>query len=89
MIDTEYETYNYSVMVLKDSDYNSVSDIKNEVISYYETKSNENKLLVEKVNKLGKESKSYTNLNTLATDLLNKETNVIVLEDNYKKTLKQ
>jgi polyisoprenyl-teichoic acid--peptidoglycan teichoic acid transferase len=87
MIDTEYETYNYSVMVLKDSDYNSVSDIKNEVISYYETKSNENKLLVEKVNKLGKESKSYTNLNTLATDLLNKETNVIVLEDNYKKTL--
>ena len=87
MIDTDYETYNYSVMVLKDSDYNSVSDIKNEVISYYETKTNENKLLVEKVNKLGKESKSYTNLNTLATDLLNKETNVIVLEDNYKKTL--
>lgn len=87
MIDTDYATYNYSVMVLKDSDYNSVSDIKNEVISYYETKTNENKLLVEKVNKLGKESKSYTNLNTLATDLLNKETNVIVLEDNYKKTL--
>ena len=87
MIDTDYETYNYSVMVLKDSDYNSVSDIKNEVISYYETKTNENKLLVEKVNKLGKESKSYINLNTLATDLLNKETNVIVLEDNYKKTL--
>lgn len=87
MIDTDYETYNYSVMVLKDSDYNGVSDINNEVISYYETKTNENKLLVEKVNKLGKESKSYTNLNTLATDLLNKETNVIVLEDNYKKTL--
>lgn len=87
MIDTDYETYNYSVMVLKDSNYNSVSDIKNEVISYYETKTNENKLLVEKVNKLGKESKSYINLNTLATDLLNKETNVIVLEDNYKKTL--
>ena len=87
MIDTDYATYNYSVMVLKDSDYNSVSDIKNEVISYYETKTNENKLLVEKVNKLGKESKGYTNLNTLATDLLNKETNVIVLEDNYKKTL--
>ena len=87
MIDTDYATYNYSVMVLKDSDYNSVSDIKNEVISYYETKTNENKLLVEKINKLGKESKSYTNLNTLATDLLNKETNVIVLEDNYKKTL--
>ena len=87
MIDTDYATYNYSVMVLKDSDYNSVSDIKNEVISYYETKTNENKLLVEKVNKLGKDSKSYTNLNTLATDLLNKETNVIVLEDNYKKTL--
>ena len=87
MIDTDYATYNYSVMVLKDSDYNSVSDIKNEVISYYETKTNENKLLVEKVNKLGKESKSYINLNTLATDLLNKETNVIVLEDNYKKTL--
>ena len=87
MIDTDYETYNYSVMVLKDSDYNSVSDIKNEVISYYETKTNENKLLVEKVNKLGKESKGYINLNTLATDLLNKETNVIVLEDNYKKTL--
>lgn len=87
MIDTDYETYNYSVMVLKDSNYNSVSDIKNEVISYYETKTNENKLLVEKVNKLGKDSKSYTNLNTLATDLLNKETNVIVLEDNYKKTL--
>lgn len=87
MIDTDYATYNYSVIVLKDSDYNSVSDIKNEVISYYETKTNENKLLVEKVNKLGKESKSYTNLNTLATDLLNKETNVIVLEDNYKKTL--
>ena len=87
MIDTDYETYNYSVMVLKDSDYSSVSDIKNEIISYYETKTNENKLLIEKVNKLGKESKSYTNLNTLATDLLNKETNVIVLEDNYKKTL--
>ena len=87
MIDTDYATYNYSVMVLKDSDYNSVSDIKNEVISYYETKTKENKLLVEKVNKLGKDSKSYTNLNTLATDLLNKETNVIVLEDNYKKTL--
>ena len=87
MIDTDYETYNYSVMVLKDSNYNSVSDIKNEVIGYYETKTNENKLLVEKVNKLGKESKSYTNLNTLASDLLNKERNVIVLEDNYKKTL--
>ena len=87
MIDTDYETYNYSVMVLKDSDYNDISDIKSEVISYYETKTNENKLLVEHVNKLGKESKSYTNLNTLATDLLNKETNVIVLEDNYKKTL--
>ena len=51
---SDYETYNYSVMVLKDSDYNDISDIKSEVISYYETKTNENKLLVEHVNKLGK-----------------------------------
>ena len=87
MIDTDYEVYNYSVMVLKDSNYNDVNDIKDEVINYYEASTFDNDLLVKKINKLGKESKSYTNLINLGTDLLNKEVNVIVLEDNYKKTL--
>ncbi len=87
LIDSDYEIYNYSVMVLKDSKYNTIGDLKSKSLGYYETKGKENALVLDKIKGFSTVNEKYTNLNTLGTDLLDKEIDAIVVEANHKSVL--
>ena len=77
--ENEYITLNYNVVVLKDSNYKKVSDIKDEKVGITNDCKDEVK------NKLTKKVKvnyaKYTNYTELVDKLLDKSLNVIVLED--------
>lgn len=78
----KYETLNYSVIVLKNSNYKNILELKNKNISYLDDnyKSDIKKKLTSKItyNEL-----LYSEFGELSNLLINKETNAIVLEDSY------
>ena len=82
--ESKYKIGNYSVIVLKDSKYNEIKDLKNEEIGYFEG-SNGSKEANEIISKKAKvELKSYSSSDSLVNDLLDSKINVIVLEDSIK-----
>ncbi len=87
--DAKYKLENYSIIVLKDSKYKDISDIKNEKIGYYENSvgSNDAKEYLSK--KTSVKFDSYKDATSLITDLLNKDINVIMLEDSIKSVISE
>lgn len=83
--DTGYKTENYSVIVLKDSNYNKIEDINNKTISYYknETSNIEQALtkLDETIDFTKKSEEDYTKL---VESLYNNQTEAIVIEESYR-----
>ncbi len=82
--DTKYKLEHYSVIVLKDSDYKKLKDIKNEEVGYFKNSTGAkeaNKKLQEDIKV---KFKSYDTSDSLVTDLLDSKVNVIVLEDSIK-----
>jgi len=83
--DTGYKTENYSVIVLKDSNYNNIEDINNKTISYYknETSNIEQALtkLDETIDFTKKSEEDYTKL---VESLYNNQTEAIVIEESYR-----
>lgn len=82
----DYKSHNYSVLVLKNSNYKNIDDLKDKKVGYYDNGTSEidkslSKIDV-KVNYI-----SYSNLEELSQDLLNKKIDAILLEDSYRAIL--
>lgn len=83
-LNLNYKTYNYSVVVLKDSDYDKINDIENKNLGFYETDGDECEKSLEKLaKKVDTENLGYEDINTLASDLLDKKVNAILIENTY------
>ena len=81
-LNLNYKTYNYSVVVLKDSDYDKINDIENKNLGFYETDGDECEKSLEKLaKKVDTENLGYEDINTLASDLLDKKVNAILIEN--------
>ena len=79
-----YTTYNYKVLVLKESNYNKIADINNKTLGYYKTDTEETTKSLEKLNnKITTENISYEDIYTLVEDLLNNKIDSILIEESY------
>lgn len=82
--DSKYKLEHYSVIVLENSDYKKIKDIKNEEVGYFKNSTgaqDANKKLQEEVKVKLKE---YDASDSLVNDLLQSKVKVIVLEDSIK-----
>ncbi len=79
--DSKYKLENYSVLVLKDSKYSKLEDIKNKSIGYYENSTGAKASLEYLDKKIKTNSKSYKASDTLVSDLLNSNVDAILIED--------
>lgn len=83
------QTTRFSVIVLKDSKYKSLSDLKDETIQINNSAADDADMLKESIEAIQKEeasikTKNVTNFNVMADDLYNKKTNAILVnEANY------
>lgn len=82
-----YNLKNYSVIVLKNSKYESLSDLENKTLGYFANDLENNQVIKELGSKVHVDFIKYDTLDELATDLLNNEVDSIVLEDGYKAML--
>lgn len=85
-----YKIYNYSVIVLKDSDYDKIEDIANESLGYYDIDSEECQESLDKLkSKVTTNNEPYSDIYSLADGLLNQEVEAILIEDSYLDMLKE
>lgn len=82
------QTENYNVVVLKDSSYNNINDLKDKKVEYIEIGSIQEALtkLEEKITIKQIKAESLTDL---SIDLMNKETDAIYLTDSNKELLEE
>lgn len=83
-LDIDYKTYNYSVVVLKNSNYKKLKDINDKTIGYYEDGSEESRESLNTISeKIELEPISYEDTHELAESLLDKEEEAILIENSY------
>lgn len=83
-----YKTHNYSVLVLKDSGYSDISELDGKKLGYYDNKLDEPKEILFKIEeKISVDSVLYSDLDETVDALMNKEVEMIVLEESYIKML--
>ena len=83
-LNLNYKTYNYSVVVLKDGNYDKIKDIENEDLGYYETEGPETEKSLKKLaKKVETENSDYDSVEELASDLLNKKVDAMLIENSY------
>ncbi len=89
-LNLNYKTYNYSVIVLKESEYKKINDIEDKTLGYYNEEGKETEKSLKKIeSKVKTENKDYSDTNTLANALLNKQVEAIIIEDTYLKILEE
>lgn len=87
---TGYKTENYSVIVLKESDYNSIENLKDKTISYYNQETTNINKVLEELNKIiNYNTITKENYISLVESLYNKETDAIIIEDAYREILEE
>lgn len=87
--DSKYKLEHYSVIVLQDSEYKKLKDIRNEEVGYFKNSTGSkdaNKKLQEEVKV---KFKSYDASDSLVNELLESKVNVIVLEDSIKNIMSE
>lgn len=83
-----YKTHNYSVLVLKDSGYSDISELDEEKLGYYDNKLDESKEILSKIEeKITVDPVLYSDLDETVDALIDKEVEMIVLEESYIKML--
>ena len=83
-LNLNYKTYNYSVVVLKDSKYKKINDIKGKNLGFYETDGKEcDKSISRLAKKVDTDNSDYDDVSTLAQDLFDKKMDAILVEDTY------
>lgn len=85
--ESKYKLENYSLIVLKDSGYSKLKDVKNKQIGYYENSIG----ALDAKNRLDKEIKvgfsAYTSADSLFSDLVDSKVDAILVEDSIKSIL--
>lgn len=87
--DSKYKLEHYSVIVLKNSEYENIKDIKSRNVGYFKNSigaSEAKKSLSKKVNV---EYDAYESTDLLMDDLMNSKIEVIIIEDSIKQILKE
>ena len=87
--DSKYKLENYSVLVLKDSEYNKIEDIKNKSVGYYENSAGSTVSLESLEKKVKVEYKPYKVSDTLVSDLLDSKVEAILIEDSIINILEE
>ena len=83
-LDLNYKTYNYSVIVLKKSDYKKLGDIRGKKLGFYDDGSVENDKAMDKVNKkVSIEKLGYEDTHQMAVDLIDGKVDAILIENSY------
>ena len=83
-LNLNYKIYNYSVVVLKDSNYDKLEDIDGESLGYYKTEGEECKKSLNKISKkIDTENKSFDDVQVMAGDLLNGSIQAMLIENTY------
>ena len=83
-LNKNYKTYNYSVLVLKDSSYKKMKDILGKNLGYFDSGTEDAKEALERV--MTKEelvSKKYEDTESMANALLDKKVDAILIENSY------
>jgi len=84
----DYKTHNYSVIVLKDSDYANLNELENASIGYYDNGAEGLDESIKKIeDQIDVSMVPYTNLEELGYALLSDEVDSIIVEDSYKSIL--
>ena len=78
---TDYKTETYSVIVLKDSKYNKIKDIKDLDVAYYSNSKGAKEANKKVLKSVDVNFKDFDDANEMASKLLNNEEKVIMLED--------
>lgn len=85
----DYKLENYSVLVLKNSEYEKISDIKGLDVGYYSISEGASKANNEISDKVDVTFKEYSDATELSTDLLNDDLKVMVVEDSILSMIKE
>ena len=83
----DYQTEEYYVIVLKDSDYDNVNQIKE--IGIYESKNNYKNALEELHKKIDFTEKKYNNYTNAVNNLLNKKVEAVFISSSHKSILEE
>lgn len=85
----DYKLENYSVVVLKSSEYKDVDDIKELSVGIYENTDGINKAKKELLNKVDVTFENYDDLDNIKKDLMDGKANVLLLEDSILSMMKE
>lgn len=89
-LNLSYKTYNYSVVVLKESGYEEISDLQDSELGFYESDGDECDKSLEKLSKkIDIVNKGYDDINDLTHDLLDNKIDAILIEDSYLEILSE
>ena len=83
MTNITYETVNYSVLVLKNSSYTELLDLKNKKIGFLNSDNNLDKSIGTLNKKLDYNSEKYNEIGTLIGNLYENKVDSIVISDSY------
>ena len=78
---SDYKVENYSVIVLKDSKYKKIGNLKGKTIGYYENTVGSSDALKELNKEVSCKTDSYTNLSLFASDLLESKVDSLLVEE--------
>ena len=82
--DSKYKLEHYSVMVLKNSEYKKIKDIKGEEVGYFGNSTGAEDANDKLSNEVKVDFKEYQTSDSLIDDLLNSKVDAIILEDSIK-----
>jgi len=82
--DSKYKLEHYSVIVLKDSNYNKLKDIKGEIVGYFENSTGAEDANAKLIDEIDVDFKNYKTSDSLVHDLLDSKINVILIENSIK-----
>ena len=85
-----YSTENYSVLVLKDSDYNKIEDLEDKNIGFLKNRLDDENKVKERIDsKVDSNLIELTDAHSLKEKLYNQEIEAMVIEDSYISILKE
>lgn len=86
----EYKTYDFSVAVLKDSDYEKLDDLDGLSMGYYDNDTIDSKLYLDKLSKkIDIDYEKYDSYSDLTNSLTDYKVESIVIEDSYLSMLEE
>lgn len=87
--ESKYKLAHYSLIVLDSSDYENLSDIKGKRVGYYENSIGSKEANEHLEDEFNIDFESYNSSDTLISDLLNSDIEIILIEDSVKEIMSE